>query len=173
VSAPTLVTLTSSAPVTLLVPLKTSSPTAFSTGSDSPVTLASLIVDWPLDDLAVRRNVVARQHQDHVARLQAWASTSSSRPPVPIRRAFVGVSRMMPSIAARAPSAVRVSIRMLISRKKATTPAVWKSRFAIAARIASETSSSMCRCPLHSVWIACAHSGIASSSEPTTASASL
>ena len=67
VSRTSRVTRTSSAPWPLIVPAKTSSPGALSTGSDSPVSGASLTSLWPDDDDPVERHLVARAHEDLVA----------------------------------------------------------------------------------------------------------
>lgn len=86
-----------------------------------------------------------------------------------MRRAVAGVSRIRLSMAWWAPWAVRASMTSESSIKNATTPAVRKSPWLMAASTASATSSSMCISPRTRSFSADQKIGAARISAPTAA----
>ncbi len=124
VSLPAFVTVISSAPVRLFVPAKTCIPGTLSTGSDSPVIVASFTELKPFRTSPSAGILSPGRTRTQLPGARALTSISRSVPSGATRLALVGVNFISDSIEALAPSAVRVSMSSLRSIKKATMPAV-------------------------------------------------
>jgi len=119
VSSPARVTSTSTEPVRLCVPAKTSSPGILSAGMDSPVMVASLMVVCPL---IMRPSAGTRSPGLRRTRWPGRSSETSTTSPL-TSSALFGWNCMSLSTDSLAPTAVCSSMRLASNMKNATIPA--------------------------------------------------
>ncbi len=142
VSSPALVTSMSIEPVRLIVPPNASSPTPLSTGSDSPVMFAWLMVELPVTMRPSAGMLSPGRTRTMSPGRSSLASTSTSPSSVTFCGG-VGVMRMSASIEAFAPRAVRSSMSIEMSMMKAIAPDSKYMLLTKAANTASATSTFM------------------------------